>query len=208
MEFFDRILILFTKGGLVMYPLIVCSFILITIAIERGMYFRHAKTDISALMFVLDKPLKTKNWAQVRALCVDYQGIPARMLATSFNQPFEDRLQLEQALDGAATVAVSNLRYCLDFLNTIVTLSPLLGLLGTVTGMIQSFSIMTVQAGQPLAITGGVGEALVATATGLGVAILALVTHSYYSHQINCVISDMERTSNYVLSVVPKEKTL
>ncbi len=208
MEFLDQIFILFIKGGLVMYPLLICSFMVVTITIERGMYFRQAQTEIRTLLLAVDQPLKIEDWPQVRAICANFTGIPAKMLAASFAQPFADRSQLEQIFDGNATLAVSDLRYSLDILHTIVTLSPLLGLLGTVTGMIQSFSIMSIKAGQTLAVTGGVGEALIATATGLCVAILALVAHSYYSHRINRLISDMEQVSNHILSALPRRNSL
>ena len=84
-------------------------------------------------------------------------------------------------------------------------MSPLLGLLGTVTGMINSFSILSVSEGQPFAITAGVGEALVATATGLLVAILALVVHTYLAHRLDNLVSDMERLASVYLAHVDGE---
>jgi biopolymer transport protein ExbB len=203
-ELFRHAIEIFSKGGLVMWPLLLCSIIVIAIAIERGVYFRHAQSDVKRLQMMLADQLKVGNWDKAREICERSHGIPADMLAQALGQSFEDRLQLEQRIDGIATMAVTDLRYRLEYLDTIVTLAPLLGLLGTVTGMIQSFSVLTIKGGQPLMITGGVGEALIATATGLCVAILALVTYSYFSHRINTVISDMERMSNYVLSVLPR----
>ena len=81
----------------------------------------------------------------------------------------------------------------------LVTLSPILGLLGTVIGMIQSFSVLNLQNGQPMAITGGVGEALIATATGLTVATAALVLHNIFSHKVNNMITNMEQMMVLVL---------
>ena len=101
----------------------------------------------------------------------------------------------------------AKMREYFNYLSAIVTLSPLLGLLGTVIGMINSFSVLNVKAGQPLAITGGVGEALVATATGLCVAILAMVIHTYYSHRLDNVVTDMEELSNMLLSDLPMKPT-
>lgn len=204
MGFFSQVMAMFSKGGLVMWPLLLCSIVVIAIAIERGLYFRHAQSDVKRLQAMLDEQLRTGNWEAAREICEKLQGIPADMLAKAFAQEFEDRPQLEQRIDGIATVAVADLRCRLEYLDTIVTLAPLLGLLGTVTGMIQSFSVLTIKGGQPLVITGGVGEALIATATGLCVAVLALVMHSYFSHRVNTIISDMERVANYVLSMVPR----
>ena len=98
------------------------------------------------------------------------------------------------------------MREYLNYLSALVTLSPLLGLLGTIIGMINSFSVLNVKAGQPLAITGGVGEALVATATGLSVAILAMVVHTYYAHRLDSVVTDMEELANMLLSNLSRKK--
>ena len=189
-----------------MYPLLVCSVIVVAIAIERGLYFRHAQTNVTELLEVLGEQLNKGNWDGAREICINSTGIAAEMLATALKQKFEDRMQLEQNIDSVATITATSLRYRLDFLDTIVTLAPLLGLLGTVTGMIQSFSVFAIKGSQPLAITGGVAEALTATATGLCVAILALLTHSYFSHHVNATIADMERLSSYVLSMSPRRR--
>jgi len=204
MELLSHVIDMFSKGGLVMWPLMLCSIIVVAIAVERGLYFRYAQTDVKGLQAMLGDQLKSGNWKKAREICEKSKGVPADMLVQALAQKFEDRLQLEQMIDGIATVSVADLRYHLEYLNTIVTLSPLLGLLGTVTGMIHSFSVLNIKGGQPMVITGGVGEALIATATGLCVAILALVTHSYFSHRVNAIISDMERVSNYVLSMIPR----
>lgn len=94
---------------------------------------------------------------------------------------FEERMTLE---------SIGFHRY-LDYLSAIVTIAPLLGLLGTVTGMIQTFNVLD-EGGGASAITGGVGEALVATATGLCVAILAFCVYTYFSHQVDTIVTDME----------------
>ena len=95
---------------------------------------------------------------------------------------------------------IETLDISLNYLSTIVTLAPLLGLLGTISGMIQSFSVFNLQAGQPMAITGGIGEALVATATGLLVAILALVVHTYFAQRMDTMLTLLEKTMNTLLA--------
>ena len=87
----------------------------------------------------------------------------------------------------------------LPFIRLMVTLCPLLGLLGTVVGMIRAFNVLNVSSGQPFAITGGVGEALVATAAGLCVAILALSLLSYFRMRLDAVLGDLEETAAMVL---------
>ena len=101
---------------------------------------------------------------------------------------FEDRMSME---------SISFHRY-LDYLSAIVTIAPLLGLLGTVTGMIQTFSVLD-NGGGAAAITGGVGEALVATASGLCVAIIAFCFYTYFDHQLDTLVTDTERLCSTVL---------
>lgn len=200
MEFLASIFSLFTKGGLVMYPLLACSLVVVAIFIERCAYLGAAHTDIEALLPGLAGKVASGNWREAARLCEDAKGAVAALLAQGLGNPVHDRQQLEQALEAGATRLVAKLRHRLGLLDTIVTLAPLLGLLGTVTGMIQSFSVLTLKIGQPLAITGGVGEALVATAAGLCVAIIALVAHSYLSHRIEAIIADMEDAANTVVT--------
>ena len=101
---------------------------------------------------------------------------------------------------------LAKLRNRLYYLNVIVTMGPLLGLLGTISGMITSFSIFNVQSGQAVAITGGVGEALIATAFGLCVAILSLIVHAYFTQRLDRIITDMEMCFS-ALEWMPQEKT-
>ena len=92
------------------------------------------------------------------------------------------------------------LRARLNYLSMFVTLSPLLGLLGTIFGMIDAFNIFNLQAGQPMAITGGIGEALIATATGLCVAIFALIVHTYFAQKLDEILTELEKTENIILA--------
>jgi biopolymer transport protein ExbB len=100
---------------------------------------------------------------------------------------------LSKALEVAAQKEIPVLKRRLTILDTIITLAPLLGLLGTVTGMIGSFDIMS-QAGlgQPHAVTGGVAEALIATATGLLIAILTLVPYNYFASRADEEVEEIE----------------
>jgi len=86
-----------------------------------------------------------------------------------------------------------------------VTMAPLLGLLGTVLGMIRAFNVLTLRSGQPLAITGGVAEALICTATGLTVAIITLPVYNYYNGRVRVFTSDMEICATDLLTVLDVE---
>lgn len=192
MEIISSSIELFKKGGLVMYPLLVCSLMVVTIAVERYFYYRKAATDCSKLLPELIDRVTTYDWKGAQQAGHNAGGAVGSMLVRGLENIHFDACDLESAMTNVAAQSAAKLREKLGYLDTIVTLSPLLGLLGTVVGMISSFSIMNVKSGQPQAITGGVGEALVATATGLCVAVAALVVHTYYSHWLDTIINGME----------------
>ncbi len=98
---------------------------------------------------------------------------------------------MKTAFSDQMGVDVVGFRKYMDYLSATVTISPLLGLLGTVTGMIGSFSILDAGAGAS-AITGGVGEALIATASGLCVAIMAFIVYTFFSHRLDSIINQIE----------------
>lgn len=182
---------LFEKGGLVMYPLLLCSLIAIAILVERVRTYNASKSNVENLREQIPALVGAGKWGELEAICAEDGGAAAQVVARAAKQNHDVEKQT-QALQGAASSVAAGLRKYLNYLDTIVTLAPLLGLLGTVTGMIGSFSVLSVQNGEPFAITGGVGEALIATATGLCVAIIALVIHTYLSQREDNLVSEME----------------
>lgn len=109
-------------------------------------------------------------------------GIPASVILDGV-KCIHLKADQNELIEGASSRAVGELRKYLNYLDTIVTLSPLMGLLGTVIGMVESFNVLSTAQGQPFAITGGVAEALVCTGTGLFVAILSLLAYTYLSQR-------------------------
>lgn len=187
----------FIKGGVVMYPLLLCSVIAGAVAVERFVYYRRSG-EPKAFWEKVYQEIEQGEWTEVIASAKRTKGAVASVLAAGLRS----RGNLEEmkiAFEGAAALEAANLRKHLGYLDTIVTLAPLLGLLGTVTGMIRSFSVLNIQQGASAAITGGVGEALIATAAGLCVAVLALVIHSYFNHRLDAIITEMERICLLVL---------
>lgn len=195
---------LFVKGGLVMYPLMICSIIAVSILIERVRVYKKAQSDMNDLKEQLPRLTQEHRWHEIIDLCEADGGSPARVIqsAVSQNHILSNQPQIVEA---AAMKEASKLRAYLNYLETITTLAPLLGLLGTVTGMIGSFSILSVSEGQPFAITGGVGEALIATATGLCVAIIALSIHTYLVQRQDNLITDIEDISAVYLIALAGE---
>lgn len=180
-----------------MWPILVASLVALTVVIERMVFVimvkihRQPKRVSEILMQVergdFDGALKTGTG------CRDY-------VARTVTYALEHRdKSVSDALLRAANWELKRFNRGLTVLDTIITLAPLLGLLGTVTGMIHSFSLLGgEELGAPQAITGGIAEALIATAAGLGVAILALIPFNYLNSQLEEARHDLEDAASHL----------
>lgn len=180
------------KGGIVMIPLLACSLISLALTIERLIFWRKIKSQQSVQNMLalveageFDKALKVGRDSPHPIARVMAAGLAHRNPAPA------------KAMEAAAQTQIPVLKSRLGILDTIITLAPLLGLLGTVVGMIGSFDIMSESGmGQPHAVTGGVAEALIATATGLLIAILTLIPYNYFSSRVEKEMDAMEHFSS------------
>ncbi len=180
---------LLAKGGPVMVPLLLCSLLALAVVLERAWTWARSGSWQEA-----DRVLALAadgRWDEATEAGGASRSPVARVLAEGLRHR---QAAPALAMEAAALAEAARLKRFLPLLDTIVTLSPLLGLLGTVTGMIGAFGIMA-QAGmnEPHAITGGVAEALVATATGLAVAILALVPYNHFQGRVERLLETIER---------------
>lgn len=201
MDFVGNALHWFNAGGPVMYILLLASVIAAAVIIERARYYNNAAVSFGAYEKSLRAAFSKGDLAKIK-LQYEQSGRPADMIVAAALRAAERQGSLgsiSHAMENAAQLAAANLRRFLPILSVLVTLAPLCGLLGTVIGMINSFSVFDLQAGSAMAITGGVGEALVATASGLAVAIAALVGHSYFSCRLDNMIGDMEKLSSIII---------
>ena len=182
----------FHKGGSIMYVLLLCSIFVVTIGIERAMYFSRMDTGRA---FARDfyQCMANDDFAGARKLAEDHRGALANILFGAMKLVKKDSSRVSSYMEIQSGIALSKLRKRLYYLSVIVTMAPLLGLLGTISGMISAFSVFNLQSGQATAITGGVGEALIATAMGLCVAIIALAVHAYFTQRIESIVTDMEQ---------------
>ena len=138
------------------------------------------------------------DFAGARKLAEDHRGALANILFGAMKLVKKDSSRVSSYMEIQSGIALSKLRKRLYYLSVIVTMAPLLGLLGTISGMISAFSVFNLQSGQATAITGGVGEALIATAMGLCVAIIALSVHAYFTQRIESIVTDMEQCFSLV----------
>jgi len=179
---------LLIKGGVMMIPLLICSVISLAIVIERFLYwYRIRSRDLPERMLQLVEDEKIQSALELTKGAKD-PTLRVMAVAIEHSNP-----SAGEAMEAAALAEIPRMKQYLPVLDTIVTLAPLLGLLGTITGMISSFGIMSLAGiGQPHAITGGIAEALIATATGLSVAICTLVPYNYFLSKSERKIEEME----------------
>ena len=138
------------------------------------------------------------------AVCDQHPGPVAGLLANGIRNRNLDSDSIERAMEELALRETPLLYRHLGVLDTIITIAPLLGLLGTVTGMIKSFNVVGSAQGlnNPNAITGGVAEALLATATGLAIAIVTLIGYNYLTEKVKEIIADMEVRATQLMNIL------
>lgn len=186
---------LFQKGGPVMYLLLLCSLSVLAIAIDRWLFYRRASNGAETLL----QSITEAAGKGLSSVLIEGDSVTAFLLDAG-KRADSSGSDVRLAVESAYGEAAMKLRARLNYLSMIVTLAPLLGLLGTISGMIDSFNIFSVAADQPLAITAGIGEALIATATGLCVAIFALVVHTVLASRLDSVLTIADRAEAAVIS--------
>lgn len=198
-EIFLDVTELFAKGGSVMYLLLISSITVAAIGIERFRFYSYASQNSENFLSALKERFKTQEAEEVLNFCNQENSCAGLVAAAGVKAAVEGD-NVELALNIAYDQEAMRLRARLNYLSMIVTLAPLLGLLGTISGMIESFNIFSIQAGQPLAITGGIGEALIATASGLCVSIFALIVHTYFAQRLDENLTALDKAVNIVLA--------
>jgi biopolymer transport protein ExbB len=188
------VLELVTAGGWLMIIIIACSVAAIAISIER-LYVLNLKRIAPA-------HLLATVWKRLKAGEMDGPGLRnlressplGRILAAGLSNAHHGRDVMKESIEDAAGHVVHDLERYLNTLGTIAAIAPLLGLLGTVMGMIRVFAeIMSQGTGNASALAGGISEALITTAAGLCVAIPALVMHRYFSGRIDAIVVELEQ---------------
>ncbi len=195
---------LLAKGGLVMIPLMTCSVISVAVLVERYVRINKACADASDAIMSAEDDLYAGKSDKAAKNLESHDSAVARVLAAGIRARHLGDRAVERAMEEHGTREIGALTCRLGWLDTIITISPLLGLLGTVTGMISAFHVIASKQGigTPTAITGGVAEALIATATGLAIAIVTLVGNNALQERIKGIAVEIEARGNAMLNVI------
>ena len=187
---------LIVKGGIFMYPIIFCSIVALAIFLERLWVLR--RKHIIPLDFInnVESLLKKQKLSDAVFLCQNDVSSIAKIFLAGLRSTQKGMWLVKEAIEERGSREATVLEKNVDILSTIANLTPLLGLLGTVSGMIKTFNAISVQGiGNPAPLAGGIAEALITTATGLCIAIPTLVCYRFLKDKASALIFEMEENS-------------
>ena len=192
----------FVKGGPVMWPLLFCSLAPVGIGVERFLYYKQADSGKEFTKKFCGY-IEEDDWLNAKRLADATKGEVAK-LATIVMARHGNFERLEGFIAARAERAIDKFEKNLGYLGVMVSLSPVLGLLGTITGMISSFNALNERSTNPMAVTSGIGESLITTVFGLCISIVAILFHAYFTRRMKGVTMDIEEMSNTLLEAIAK----
>ena len=195
---------LLARGGYTMIPILFCSMVSLAVIIERAFSLRSGRVLPTPLLEELarsGRPLE-----ELAGKVKNERGGLARVLADGLENRSAGMEQNREVLQASGKAAASRLERGLTLLEIVAVISPLLGLLGTVIGMVQVFDVISeIGAGHARALSGGISQALISTIAGLVVAIPALIAHSVYSRRVDKLLMGIEgAVSRLLLRLYPR----
>ena len=191
---------LFQDGGWAMYPLVVLLVLGTAIAIERMINLTRAGIDANSFFQNLEDALRSGGPDEAARICSETRGPVASVIHAGLLRMHRGIDHVEKAIDNAGAVEMAFLERGMVWLSTVANLAPMIGFLGTVSGMISAFQAIE-RAGdvEPSMVAGGISEALITTASGLIVGIIIQFLHNFFASRIDRIIADMqEHTAGFI----------
>ena len=214
------LLSLIMKGGVLMIPIIVCSVYSLGIIVERLISYRKARGNVKRLTEKLEPLIIGNKVGEARLLCEESGGFIPKIFGVALQElqkesdvkkPVEDEINVTQrVIDEELQVSVvPALERHLNTLDALARGTPLLGLLGTVIGMIRVFFTIGIgQSGDPSVLAKGIGLALITTAAGLIVAIPAFFMHRYFTGQVDYLLEEAQKSKGWLLAQLAKRRLI
>ncbi|MEE8074465.1 MAG: MotA/TolQ/ExbB proton channel family protein [Candidatus Binatia bacterium] len=197
----------FNKGGIFMYPILLCSITALAIFIERLWNLRQAQVIPRDLVSNVEDLIRREKIHEAAMLCQNNRSSLAQIFLVGIKNFGRTREAIKEHLEEVGRQEVASLGLFVEGLGTIAGISTLLGLLGTISGMIKIFSEISNQAVvNPGSLAGGISEALITTYAGLSVAIPTIVMYKYLQSKSNALILEMERRSIRLVDLLKEKK--
>lgn len=186
----------FIRGGAFMWPLLLCSVIALVFIIERLFTLSRARVNVKALMTQVTQALRAEGVDAALKVCESTRGPIAAVIHSGLLRAGQGPDAVKEAIETAGSIETSFLERGLVVLATVSTVAPMLGFLGTVSGMISAFAaIAAAEQVSAKIVASGIEEALITTMTGLTIAIPASIGHAYFVSQIERFVLEMEEAS-------------
>jgi biopolymer transport protein ExbB len=194
---------IFYKGGPLMYPILICSVIGWAIFFERIRTFIVIRRAISPLMTEIKNFLESGKVAEAIFYCQSQKSSLAKILLIVLKNKGAERSQIKTLAEEVGERESIALQRYLGLLGTIANIAPLLGLLGTVLGMIEAFNVIATEGvGTPMTLGGGISEALITTAAGLSVAVPMILIHRYLTSRADRLTLELEESTMQIVDLV------
>jgi len=195
------------KGGPVMYVILLCSIVAFAVVIERFLQLRKARIDTDKFMSEISNLLKRNRIMEAIDMCNQTSGPISQVVKAGILKHDRSKPEIREAIEDAAVSEIPILEKNLSMLATIAHIAPLLGLLGTVTGMVRAFQVIeqkatALQPVNPKDLAGGIWEALLTTVFGLCVAIPTYVAYNYFVNKVNGFIFEMEKSATDLVNLL------
>jgi biopolymer transport protein ExbB len=202
-----RMIEYFIKGGIFMYPILLCSIIALAIFFERLWSLRRDRVAPPGLIDDLETLVARGNISEALKRCDSNDSSIARILLVGISHVGKKREIIKEYLEEKGRQESASLERFVEALGTISGVSTLLGLLGTISGMITVFSVISSHTTvNPTSLAGGISEALITTYAGLTVAIPTLVMYKYLQSKANALVLEMEQHSIRLVDVLKEEE--
>ena len=196
---------IFQQGGLLVYPLLLLLIAALAIIVYKGVQLRRSSVISPAVVERVEQFVLDNKVTEATAYCKQNSTPMSRVLMAGILNYEKSEGELKETLEEAGRQEIPSIRSCLPALGTIASVAPLLGLLGTVIGMIEVFSTLaqdtTVNAGM---LAGGISEALVTTAFGMVIAMPALAAYNYFVAKVQTLTIDMEKISLHMVAMLKR----
>jgi len=198
------------NGGPIVWPILAIGLFALIIAIERAIFLKRVHANTDRVMGKVNDLALQGRWKECEGIAKDEKGRPVyNVLKAGLYARAEERDTLESILQEAILKELPRLERFLPTLNILGAIAPLLGLLGTVTGMISTFHVITLYGtGDPRMMSGGISEALVTTMLGLAVAIPIMLVHTFLSRRVDHITGDMEEKAVALTNIIHREITV
>jgi biopolymer transport protein ExbB len=197
---------LFLNGGFLMYPIAFCSVLALGIFLERLWNLREKKIIPKDYLIEVEDLINRRKIHEAMILCRRDSSSMATIIFEGIRNFNRGREAVKDAVEGIGRQEAAKLERYVGVVGTVAAISPLLGLLGTVTGMIKAFNVISTHGvGNPSSLAGGISEALITTAAGLIVAIPAYVMYRYLMSKVDRIILSMEKYSLHLVDLLEEK---